>query len=403
MDERNMDLRDAVPQTPDMCRDAVLQAVSTYRVERRMRRPYKMILAAALVLMLLGGTAYAIANYYSVREYVALGKTSETFENAIVPVERAMTSNGVTFTLGDAVFDGKTLGFTVDLSAEKNAESIYILTRLEAYDDEKQLCLNNYSAEGFDYCWGLLYPYMETEYSHQLPNRFGVSAEVENANVGSEVKWRFIVHLLKPKGKLVDQNGLYDENQSFAEWKSAAQVLRENEEIAVYGGRSLGDYLDALGVGGEEGQVVDMILETGMFEKADTIVFEFSTPVPERVNYAPEAVIRMDGYTITVKSLTISMLNVDYELEAYYDEPQASEHNLDQFWRLYDQNGERLMLKRSQFSLGEDQRTCSVEGSFMRISDEPLTELIFSQDRTFMIDQGEAQTELPFFTVQLTK
>ena len=394
------ELWDAIPDTPDMCRDAVLHAVSTYREGRDVRRTYRVVFAVVLVLALLCGSAYALVNHYSVREYVAQGKNSEDFENAIVPVERTMMSNGITFTLGDAVFDGKTLGFTMDMSAADHAESIYILTDLEAYEGDKQLCLDDYSAEGFDYCWGLLYPYMKTEYSHELPNRFGVSAKVEEATVGAEITWRFRLQLLKPKGKLVNQDW-YDENQSFAQWKAVAQEMQKMGEIAVYGGRSLADYLDALGVGSREGQVIDMVLETGMFDHVDTIAFEFDTLVPERENLAPEESFRMDGYTITVKSLTTSMMNVEYELEVYYDEPQHSEHNLEQGWRLYDQNGEMLMLQRIEYALAEDKRTCCVKGSFMRISDEPLTELIFSLARVRTFDRENTQADTPFFIVQI--
>lgn len=53
------DLHTAVPQTPDFCRDAVLRATGTYREETNMRRPYKWMIALALIVMLLGTTAFA--------------------------------------------------------------------------------------------------------------------------------------------------------------------------------------------------------------------------------------------------------------------------------------------------------------------------------------------------------
>lgn len=42
MDERKkINLREAFPETPEMCREAVLQAVSSYREEEKMKRSYR--------------------------------------------------------------------------------------------------------------------------------------------------------------------------------------------------------------------------------------------------------------------------------------------------------------------------------------------------------------------------
>lgn len=65
-----------------------------------MYRPAKMLLAAALIVMLLCGTAFAIVNYYSVRDYVADGQPSAAFERSIVPLEKMDVSGGLSFTLG---------------------------------------------------------------------------------------------------------------------------------------------------------------------------------------------------------------------------------------------------------------------------------------------------------------
>ncbi|MBQ8312831.1 MAG: DUF4179 domain-containing protein [Clostridia bacterium] len=404
MDKRkDIDLRSAIPETPDMCRDAVLQAVSTYREERTMRRPYKMILAAALVLALLCGTAYAIANYYSVREYVALGKTSEAFENAIVPLEKAITVNGVTVTLGDAVFDGREMGLTMSMEAEEGAESLYFLPQIEAFSGEKRLELNDYKAEGMDAYWGMLYPYMTTAVDYMLPSRFGFSAEVQDVPTGGEVTWRYTLHVLKPVGKLVEQCLWDDEKETYEQWEQSLRDLHAQGEISVLAGYSLTDYLTALNVSGQDSIKTDRIVETGAFEKLDTIVFEFTTPVPERTSIVPDETYQLEGYIIKVKSITVGMMQVDYELEACYDAPQPNEHELEQSWALYDQNGTELRFKSGGWSLAEDKVTCKVTGSASRISDEPLTAITFRLDHDFTIDPDDTAEDMPFFIVQLTK
>lgn len=401
MDERNIDLRDAVPPTPELCRNAVLHAASTYTEEQKMRRPYKLILVVAVITALLCGTvALAIANYYSVRDYVAYGMTSESFENAIVPVEKKKSSNGITFTLGDAVFDGRMLAFTVDLSAEENAESKYIMVSLDAYDGDKQLN-SGFAASGFDYGTGLIYPYLETSYSHKLPNQFGVTANMTEPVVASEITWRFKVYMLKPLGQLVQQPWVAE--QFRGNLMNTLREMQSRGEIAVYGGRSIADYLEAIGTGPWGGRQINSVLDTGMFEMVNTLEFEFSTPVLETENLMPNETFRMDGYTITVKSITTSLMQVDYELEAYFDEPKKGERDLEQFWYPFDQNGERLLVESVTVSLGEDKRTCTITGNARRISDQPLTEITFSTERVRYIGQYEVEPYKETFTVKLVK
>ena len=84
---KDIDLRKAFPEMPDMCRNAVLQAVSAYQEEQDMKRRYRIVLIAAVILTLMCSVAFAITQYYSVREYVAMGNPSTAFEEAIVPCE----------------------------------------------------------------------------------------------------------------------------------------------------------------------------------------------------------------------------------------------------------------------------------------------------------------------------
>jgi len=158
MDQRNdIDLRGAIPETPEMCRDAVLQAVSTYREERYMRKPYKVVLMAAVIVMLLCSTAFALVHFYSVRDYLADGQPSAALEEAIVPLETTATSNGLSFTLGDAVFDGQDLVFTMTMAAEEEASPLYVYPTLRGFSGDREL---NGDYSGFDmaYNFGFLLP-----------------------------------------------------------------------------------------------------------------------------------------------------------------------------------------------------------------------------------------------------
>ena len=115
-----LNLSGAFPKTPEICRLAVLNAVCSYREEKKMKRPFVMAIAVILILALLGGTALALVNYYSVRDAVANGTPSKEFEENIIPIEQHKSAQGITVSLGDAVFDGSTLAATIELAHEEN-------------------------------------------------------------------------------------------------------------------------------------------------------------------------------------------------------------------------------------------------------------------------------------------
>ncbi|MBQ7851203.1 MAG: hypothetical protein IJ343_15870, partial [Clostridia bacterium] len=211
--QHDIDLRAAIPDTPDFCREAVLQTVSTYREEETMRKPFKMILATALALMLLCGTAFAIVNHYSVRDYVADGKPSAAFEEAIVPLGTTATACGLSFTLGDAVFDGKDLAFTLNMTADEGASPLYVYPKLQGFCGERALDVD-YWGFGGAYDFGFLLP--GTDPAYALDADQGVNASLYNDAADSPVTWRYTLTLLRPTGELVDIRDWGPAAESFA-------------------------------------------------------------------------------------------------------------------------------------------------------------------------------------------
>ncbi len=366
---QDIDLQSAIPDTPKMCREAVLHAVGTYQEKGKRRVSYQVILAAALLTLLLGGTAFAIVNHFSVREYVAFEKGGAAFEKRIVPLGQEVTSNNLTISLGDAVFDGRSLSFTMGVQTENGAEPLYVLPMLEAFSGETQLKLDDYNAQGFDCEWGFLYPDTGAD------NRYGLTAELREVPSGQNVTWRYTLHVFRPEGEAIEA------------MKSGSR------------NGSLGDYLSALGVGGERWMLPDMIAETGLFSKADTIVFEFTMPVPERISVYPESAYGFDGYEVAVKSVSVSFLQIEYELAIRFDKPYTGlEEELPYRYELTDQEGAVLQALHSGLNLADDRMSCKVSGSVRRIADTPLTELTFTRKCTAAED-GKADA----FTVNIAQ
>lgn len=407
IDRNDIDLRTAIPDTPDMCREAVLHAASTYREEKAMWKPSKMILAAALAMMLLCGTAFAIVNYYSVRDYVAQGSTSAAFEENIVPLEKTVTSNGLSFTLGDAIFDGKDLAFTMNLTAGEDASPMYVYPRLQGFCGERALDVDYWGFGGaFDF--GFLLP--GTDPAYALAADQGVNASLYNDTADGPVTWRYTLALYRPTGELVEISDWEPAAESFVAFEEQLRALHAEGGIGCSYGVDITDYLDAVTSVrlDETGRAIyttfdERLLSTGMFELADTITFEFTTDAPEKVSLTAPAAFDFDGYTVTVKAIEQSFLQVDYVLEVVYDEPQPSEHHLEQFYALYDQHGELLPFRTGLMELADDEVTVTVTGSVTRISNEPLTALTFRLDHLMTIDQNDTAEDMPFFTVDLTK
>lgn len=397
----DIDLRAAIPDTPDFCREAVLQAVSTYREEEAMRKPYKMILATALALMLLCGTAFAIVNHYSVRDYVAAGKPSAAFEEAIVPLETTATACGLSFTLGDAVFDGKDLAFTMNMTAEEGASPLYVHPKLRGFCGERELDVD-YSGFDMAYNFGFLLPSADPLYAMDADQ--GVAASLYRDTAEGEVTWQYTLYLYRPLGELVGISDRQPAEESYDAWEDRIRALHNEGKIVCRYGVGISDYLDAVVTEYVPDRTFDeRLMSTGMFELADTITFEFTTAVPEKVSLTGPASFDFDGYTVTVKSISQSFMQVDYVLEVVYDEPQPHEHYLEQFYALTDQNGSELAWRDTLLELDDDMVTATVTGSVTRISDEPLTAITFTLDHQMTIDQNDTAEDMPSFTVELTK
>ncbi len=401
MDNRHeIDLRDAIPDTPDMCRAAVLHAASTYREERKMWKPSKMILAAALIAALLCGTAFAIANYYSVRDYLANGNPSAAFEENVIPLEKSVTSHGLTFTMYDAVFDGTDLAFTMNIAVEENSEPMFVWPDLQAYSDGEKLELDCLGTDVFSDL-GMFIPSYAAEHRMLSAGDQGWRAQIYGEHPENEVTWRYTVHLYKPTGKVVEAREWNPSAESYDDWEDYLRGLHQAGKIGFMGVGSILDWMDAVVLDRDTNDTYgDNLLRTGLFELADTIVFEFTTAVPDKTVLISGASFPFDGYTVTVDYLAQSFMQLDYALTVRFDEPYTGhEHYLDQFYNLSDQNGVKFKWRTATLELAEDRMSCTITGSVEYISDEPLTAVTFTRK---VYDWPDDKL-VPAFTVDLTK
>ncbi len=401
------DLHTAVPQTPDFCRDAVLQAAGMYREEKHMRKSYRLILVSALILALLCGTAYAVVNHYSVRDYVANGQTSAAFEETIVPLGQSAESHGVTMTLGDAVFDGKHLALAMNITAPENAEPLLIVPELTAWCGEEQLEADltdfalRYPIDGREYNYnqyqeGVFVPPLDiSAYEDEGVDRMALEACLSSAPEG-EVSWRYTIHMFRPVGEFVKIFLVGEESETYALWMDSLRLLHSRGQIAVASGACrLDAYVRANAA--EEGQPCHHFYEEDpLFEKVDAVTFEFTTPVVELPQLAVGESFTFDRMNVSVRSLTQSVMRVDFELEVLCDSKQLARALMYRNAKVCDQDGRELPVQRLTYTMEED-RGFSVSGYLIRVADEPITGLTFQFD----VSTEPLWAFIPEFTVQL--
>ena len=408
-----INLREAFSPTPDMCREAVLHAVSTYKEERRMKKTYVTILAAALALLLVGGAAFALVSYYSVRDYIAEGNPSQQFEENITAVGEVRTSYGLTFTLGDAVFDGSRLAAAMNYEADDSAKTMFVWPVLEAWHDNR--LIDSFATFNGDVD-GTLFPYLieNAPRTHEV----GISADLYDELTAGDVQWKLSVYLydiLWPM-EVIEQS-------EDGVWRAPdEEVFREyflNQKL-LSGGQSLRfmesavrnadpKWIGRAPVCTTGSSFPEMMVNAGAFALADTIVFDFTTAQPEAVELAKGQIFHFDEYDVEVKSITQTFMQVDYELELrYHEHPgeiksrSAYEMSLENAFTLFDQDGNQLKWLEGGSDLEDDLVTVHVHSSFLRITDEPLTSLTFRLFKSFTSKEYyEANADRLTFTVEI--
>ena len=390
----------AFKKTPETCREAVTRAVSSYKEEERMKRPLTLITAIALILVLLCGTAFALANYYSVRDSVAGGAPSQAFESNIIPLEKTQSSNGVTVSLGDAVFDGRVLNFTVELQHDADALPVFLYGELKAdYNGEPLSVGSNSVFEG-----GVLYPSADPRYP--VRERQNISAEIYEPTAGADwkeidgsVHWAYDVKVLRPNWEILSQDSM-----GYEEYRAAcADAYAEQKILAAYG-QHLEEYADAIPEARESGEtmwVLRQLIGSGAFSLADTMKFEFTTEAQKPVNQAGVNVFHFDGFEVEVKRVFLSFMRVNYELELRFDQYQPKEYDMDCFYDLFDPAGIELAFKDGTLHLNDDHRSATLWGSVEYISDQPLASVTFKPSARFNVDTERAEDTVLWFTVSL--
>ncbi len=401
---KDIDLASAFPPTPDSCRDAVARAVRSYEEERTMRKRYIPALAALLV-MLLCGTAYAIS-VFSVGDVI--DAPSKAFTQQIVPIENTKTSHGLTVTLGDAVFDGTYMMASLQMETAEGMTPVYVYPRVQAQANGQPLGLSdgfieadcpdptNYTTKSF----GQMYPSLDAAWP--APEKMLCKAFLYEA-INQPVEWTVSLNVYTPNWPLMDSSTIPITDRD--DYFEVARAIYEQGCIATSYGDLDVDWIDWAQLASENNDdpAIDILVKSGAFTLADTLTFTFTTPCFQAREYAVGGVYPMDGYTIELRRLRQTFMKLEYELIFRYDECQIPEGSSAKMAGMEIDDAflpEGMTFRSGSSELADDGMTAVYIGEVQYISDEPLTELTFTLDPKFTSRKYEVY---PSFTVKLDK
>ena len=116
--------------TPQMQADTLRRARLCNQTPH-MRRKLSYSLAFALLALLLAATAGAAA-YFGVLRFHAEQESNAAYQQHILPIGERLTESSTAITVNDAVFDGSSLSFSLDIAHLPGAPEVYLYPRVTA-------------------------------------------------------------------------------------------------------------------------------------------------------------------------------------------------------------------------------------------------------------------------------
>lgn len=355
------ELTNAYSPVPQAFHDALLFALSEARAERPGKRRRLSLLAAVLIVALLCGTALALINYYSVRDYQGGGKPSAEFEKHILTLNQTYENDYITLTMGDTVSDGKSIALTMNISSKDESKPVFLYPVLEGYSGGRRLDIEVMGMRGLDQS-GFLYPNLLE--GDVLDHQYGLDATLFDDAADEDIQWMFTMRVLTPNWPILNNATELHGDQNDPPMEEYMQSFRDayaNQHIMVTYGGELVAYEAVLptpeGMTEEEWydlRLPDRLVLSGAFTLADTIECSFTTELPEVVSVSGQT-YTLPNYTVSLKSLSLSFMSLFFELEREYPSAEAAEADRQYDWyELRDEKGIVLELTSGAMQVNGD-------------------------------------------------
>ena len=411
------DMKHVYTPIPQNFHDAFFAAAHSVKEEQSVMKRKTWILAVALAVALMAGTALALVNHYSVRQYEAGESPSAAFEAHVVELDQAYENDYITLRVGDAVFDGNVLAVAMNLTAKDPAKPVYLCPKLTAVCGDRSLGLDIQGMRG-DFMSGFVFPSLLED---KFDGNYGFDVALYEDEADGDITWTFKLGVFAPNWpiKNAPEHPIAGsaEDPAYKDYMQSFRDAYDRKEILVTWGDSPVEYAWSQplpkGMTSEEFAAMpldEMLLRSGAFTQVDTIECIFTTKLPKDYQKGIGAGLTfpMDAYTVEFGALDISFMRVNYAFDLVFPagiSQEGADALLPIGYNLLDQDGN--VLRMSAFSRLENVEA-RADGSLIgRFTGEAAFHLNQPKAVRFvprMLDGNQEKTdEAHAFTVQMMK
>lgn len=349
-------LQFAYGNMPDATRAAFEHSLTHHRAPETHRsiglsRTMLRCVSGALMALMLTAVGVA-ARFFSVTDvHPAQDGTEGDYQAHYLALEEQYDSDLLSVSVNDAVYDGSVLAFTMEMAA-KTDDVLAVEVRICGECDGKMYRFDPLDVYGGEFQSLLMLPDLGGTFDGEKYAAEGILFD-ENGQMpleGKPIAWTIEIDVLKAVWQTETMpDDLYE---ALSEEDDVAQYIREQaaRHIITLTDAGVEDYLlEMCGAGWDEIEQIskaDLLLRCGGFERADTIIVQFTTDFAD--DYAhPELVgkrIGMGDYDLVIDNVNLSFMRANitmhYEFSAAYTEDEIRQMtNLPNAWRVY-VNGE---------------------------------------------------------------
>lgn len=325
--------------TPQMQADTLRRAHPAGST--RMGRKLSYSLAFALLALLLAATAGAAA-YFGVLHFHGEQENNAVYQRHILSIGERLTGQNTTVTVNDAVFDGSSLSFSLDIAHVPNTPEVYLYPRVTATQDGRVIATHvtefqqlsadesyglSASLSGFGLYEGIFMPARGIGKAEQGYYSLDVSLLEALPHPEKPVEWSLTFDVLHPVFALEDAPYTVTEEEDGGvsyTWNTATEdclnAYREGR-ILIDSVGFLMDYAFALpapdGMTAAQWEQADLgtrLTASGAFSLSEQLTARFVTDGAPIASIRSPQTFSVGDYACTLSKLTLTFARLEYEM-----------------------------------------------------------------------------------------
>ena len=313
------DLKNAFPPVPEMCRDALMSAVSSVQEEERpVKHAFRLAVVMAILMITLTSVAYAVTRP-GVLDWLLGGREAAPWlEEAAQTVKGSATEDGVTVSVTSLVYDGKQLVLSYEAAVSDPTQAVLVTLDQDMLLGGEPARLTHPSvvdakmvpSPHLDFLPVQRNPILRGAWSGTLPELSGtVEAEVTFLIYRPEKGFAFVDDL----GMLTDDLSDMDA-ETRAEYQDCRDTIAALTNAVIVDGDPEPWAADGYTLVDHSGMLMDNehphLTETRM-----PVRFQFQADVPVVYDFASDGYTTLDDATLHIEEFRLSPLSTSVRVQ----------------------------------------------------------------------------------------